>query len=1026
MTGSDTTAGSRLRHLLVSQSSEPRIALVAGRAGTGKTRLVERLLELPQSRARSALVLAFTASGEAVKRVERPLVRSTAATTSTPPATADANHPRTATHRTDRSDQRAEYGTERADRADRLEHLDRPDRVDRMDRVDRTDRPERADRPDRTSGTEPRPCIPGARTETFAPDATPAAPHTATTTAPTPPSPATLGALAALGDLAAATDPVLLVAEDVHRADPAALALLTRLLTKPPAGLVAVLTYRPEELPEPGLPLGGPVDYPAEAAVIRIPLEPLTEEQIAAYAAEVLGAHRCSAEFTARLHQRSGGVAQVAADLLRALDDGGKEPYGAAEVDAVGVPVRLAELIAGRIRAIPAEHRPVVWAAGVLGEPAPAHELAAVAGVPLETGRAGLLAAEAAGVLRELDRGRYGFDVPLAAHAVHDLLPGTVREDMHRRAARTLGRRQPVPWARLARHHRHGGRTRDWLRAVERAAEQYAAGGRHMDAIVLLDRTLSATGIPQHHRVKLALLLARSAVIALRVDETVGVMRHIVEDVDLPTEVRGEMRLDLALLLSNTVGLGEGGRAELTQAAEELESRPDLAARAMSALAMPYWPGPPLEANLRWLERAEEAAKESGNLAVQMAVAANRATVMLNIGAPGAWQLVEQLPRDTEELAARQQVARGVVNAADCAYWLGEYATADALLAEGRELASRTGASGAHRTGRSTELLLRMATGQWAALSEHATAYAIEVGEDHLAAVDANLVRALLALARGDWSTCFELLTGNAVSNEERPVPLGAAASALRIRLALARREPEAAAEEAELAWGRLRAKGVWAWAADLAPWAVEAQALTGRRERAAQWVTEFAEGVEGRPVPVATASLARARAALAESAEEHVTAAELFREAAESYEALPRPYEAALAREAAGRCALAAGGRETSRGVDELTAAARVLDDLAAVWDAARVRATLRTNHQAPDRRPPGRPGYGDRLSPREREVAVLAGRGLTNREIAETLHLSSRTVEQHVARALRKLGAHSRQDLAQAAEAQGPEQGQ
>ncbi|MFD0449092.1 response regulator transcription factor [Streptomyces indonesiensis] len=37
-----------------------------------------------------------------------------------------------------------------------------------------------------------------------------------------------------------------------------------------------------------------------------------------------------------------------------------------------------------------------------------------------------------------------------------------------------------------------------------------------------------------------------------------------------------------------------------------------------------------------------------------------------------------------------------------------------------------------------------------------------------------------------------------------------------------------------------------------------------------------------------------------------------------------------------------------------------------------------------------------------------------MSNREIACTLHLSPRTVEQHVARAIKKLGIPSRQALA------------
>ncbi|WP_343950338.1 helix-turn-helix transcriptional regulator [Nonomuraea longicatena] len=51
--------------------------------------------------------------------------------------------------------------------------------------------------------------------------------------------------------------------------------------------------------------------------------------------------------------------------------------------------------------------------------------------------------------------------------------------------------------------------------------------------------------------------------------------------------------------------------------------------------------------------------------------------------------------------------------------------------------------------------------------------------------------------------------------------------------------------------------------------------------------------------------------------------------------------------------------------------------------------------------------------VSPREEQVIRLAAEGLTNREIAETLFLSPRTVEVHVANALRKLGLTSRRQL-------------
>jgi two-component system response regulator NreC len=51
--------------------------------------------------------------------------------------------------------------------------------------------------------------------------------------------------------------------------------------------------------------------------------------------------------------------------------------------------------------------------------------------------------------------------------------------------------------------------------------------------------------------------------------------------------------------------------------------------------------------------------------------------------------------------------------------------------------------------------------------------------------------------------------------------------------------------------------------------------------------------------------------------------------------------------------------------------------------------------------------------LSEREREVLRLITRGLTNREMAERLYLSVRTVESHRARIQRKLGRSRRSDL-------------
>jgi NarL family two-component system response regulator LiaR len=54
------------------------------------------------------------------------------------------------------------------------------------------------------------------------------------------------------------------------------------------------------------------------------------------------------------------------------------------------------------------------------------------------------------------------------------------------------------------------------------------------------------------------------------------------------------------------------------------------------------------------------------------------------------------------------------------------------------------------------------------------------------------------------------------------------------------------------------------------------------------------------------------------------------------------------------------------------------------------------------------------DRLTPREREVLVLLGRGFPNKRIAQELRLSEKTVKTHVGHVLAKLGVADRTQAA------------
>ena len=234
-------------------------------------------------------------------------------------------------------------------------------------------------------------------------------------------------------------------------------------------------------------------------------------------------------------------------------------------------------------------------------------------------------------------------------------------------------------------------------------------------------------------------------------------------------------------------------------------------------------------------------------------------------------------------------------------------------------------------------------------------------------------------------------------------------------RLFLARDDPDAAARKAlDCLDSIMRRKGIWVWAGDVVPVAVDSLLALGRNDEASRLVDELAGGLRGRDAPLAAAALQVCRGAIAEAEGALEEATRAYAGARAAWIELPRPSEAAVAAEAEGRCRLARGDRA---GEALLLEALASFERLGATWDFARVRRTLRDHGVAlPYPWSGGRRRYGMQLSPREEEVVRLAAAGRSNREIAAELVLSLRTVEGHVARAMRKLGVRSRRELAEA----------
>jgi ATP/maltotriose-dependent transcriptional regulator MalT len=97
----------------------------------------------------------------------------------------------------------------------------------------------------------------------------------------------------------------------------------------------------------------------------------------------------------------------------------------------------------------------------------------------------------------------------------------------------------------------------------------------------------------------------------------------------------------------------------------------------------------------------------------------------------------------------------------------------------------------------------------------------------------------------------------------------------------------------------------------------------------------------------------------------------------------------------------------------DPLRSARDGFDAIGAASWAERARQQLRASGEKSPRRSPER---RDELTPQELQIAAMVAEGLTNREIAERLFLSHRTVGSHLYRIFPKLGISSRSEITRA----------
>lgn len=91
-------------------------------------------------------------------------------------------------------------------------------------------------------------------------------------------------------------------------------------------------------------------------------------------------------------------------------------------------------------------------------------------------------------------------------------------------------------------------------------------------------------------------------------------------------------------------------------------------------------------------------------------------------------------------------------------------------------------------------------------------------------------------------------------------------------------------------------------------------------------------------------------------------------------------------------------------------TTAAELKDAIKRVWAGEAALSPAITQKFITSYRAQSQPAPHEQLSPREREVLALLAEGLSNREIAQRLHLSVRTVGNHIGAIYRKLDVNKR----------------